>query len=233
MTSFTATEGNIFASQAEVIVITVNCVGVMGAGIALDTKRRWPEIDTAYVEECSAGRISIGEIFWAHSGKHLIALFPTKTHWKLPSKINYIEAGLATLREAIVNRSIKSVALPRLGCSNGGLNWEDVHPLIVEKLGDISDLKVELWDFKPNFIDQDFVRFRDTFLAVDDTSAGKWLKCSKRTEKKLREILHDSAITNFAQLSMISGIGEKTVEKVYQAALRSSSPSIQTALSYE
>ena len=226
-------EGNIFASRAEVIVITVNCVGVMGAGIALDAKHRWPDIDAAYVVECAAGRISIGQILWAHSGKQLIALFPTKTHWKLPSKISYLEAGLVTLREAIVHRSIKSLALPHLGCSNGGLDWEDVHPLIVEKLRDIPDLEIELWDFKPNFVDPDFMRFHETFLALDETSASKWLKCSKRTGKKLREIFQGSNVTNFTQLSAISGIGEKTVDRVYQAALRSSFPSVQTVLGYD
>jgi len=227
MTEFKGMSGNIFASGSEVIVVTVNCVGVMGAGIALDAKHRWPDIADEYESACLNGRVSIGEIFWAKKKNQQVAFFPTKTHWKLPTEMAYIESGLNALRGEIVNRSISSLALPHLGCSNGGLCWSDVQPVIRAALSDLPKLKVELWEFNSDFVDDDFMRFKKTFLALDNTAAAKWLLCSNATAKRIRVALSRATITNFVQLSSSSGIGKKTIAKVYETALRSHHPPIQ------
>lgn len=227
MTKFFDMSGNIFASQSEVIVITVNCVGVMGAGIALDAKHRWPDLAEKYRSACSDGRVSIGKIFWASTKRQKIAFFPTKTHWKLPTEITFIEKGLSALRREIADKSIFSLALPHLGCSNGGLNWSDVQPFVRAGLSNFPKLNVELWEFNSDFVDDDFVRFKNTFLALDDVAAATWLMCSKGTVKRIRSALARATITNFVQISSSSGIGEKTIAKVYEAALRSHQPPIQ------
>jgi len=232
LTSFVELSGNIFESEAEVIVITVNCVGVMGAGIALDAKYRWPEIENKYVTECAEGRFSIGDIFWGQTNKQHVALFPTKNHWKLPSKIGYLESGLSTLRNDLVKKSFRSVALPQLGCSHGGLDWKEVRPKIVRSLDNVPDLKVELWSYHSNFVDIDFSRFRIIFLELEPKNAAKWLGCSKKSESLIRETLRNGKITNFTHIFDVAGIGTKTLERIYRAALGNKHPSIQTSIDY-
>lgn len=233
MTTFVEMRGNIFASTSEVITITVNCVGIMGAGIALDARYRWPNAANEYATACSMGQISIGKILWACQSKQKVAFFPTKTHWQLPTKIVYIEKGLNTLRTEIIDRSISSLALPHLGCSNGGLSWSDVKPVVVNALSDISELKVELWEFDSNFLDEDFMRFKQHILALSESAGSEWLMCSNSIVKRLRNTLSKSSATNFIQFSSIRGIGEKTIAKVYKAALSSKYPPIQGSFSYE
>jgi hypothetical protein len=148
---------------------------------------------------------------WASSGPKQIALFPSKKYWRAPSKSTYLSEGLDTLRTDIIRRSITSIALPHLGCSNGGLLWSDVKPLIIEKLSEIDDLRVELWKFDQNFIDQD----------------------SKKTENFVREVLSNSELTNFVQLAAVKGVGKKTLEKIYRVALAKNYPVIQSSLDFE
>lgn len=232
MTTFHEKSGNIFSTGAQTIVITVNCVGIMGAGIAQDAKYRWPLIYDSYAKKCSLNQFGIGEILWETSESQFVALFPTKTHWRMPSKIGYIKSGLQTLRKDIIEKSINSVALPYLGCSNGGLEWAEVKPLIKTILSEISDLEVELWEFSQDFVDKDFEKFRDVYLALNNRDALSWLKFSKKTEKLIRNTISNNQITNFVQLSMMKGVGDKTLKKIYEAALGRSYPTVQTPLNF-
>lgn len=136
--------GDLFDQRVDALVNTVNCVGVMGKGVALEFKRRWPENFKAYKRLCDSKRLRPGIIFVHQVGDLLgnnqprfIINFPTKDHWKSKSKIEFIESGLDTLVKELCGSGIKSLALPPLGCGNGGLNWEDVRPLIIEKLKDL------------------------------------------------------------------------------------------------
>ncbi|WP_068057407.1 type II toxin-antitoxin system antitoxin DNA ADP-ribosyl glycohydrolase DarG [Nocardia xishanensis] len=126
--------GNLLRADADALVNTVNTVGVMGKGIALQFRRAYPDMFHAYECAAKAGRIRIGEIFvWetgALSGPRFILNFPTKRHWRSPSKLPDIEAGLKDLVTVIRTYQIRSIAIPPLGCGNGGLSWHDVAPLI-------------------------------------------------------------------------------------------------------
>ncbi len=232
MATFVDLTGNIFSSSAKSIVITVNCEGVMGAGIALDAKNRWPEIYDLYSKRCELNGFHVGEIMWADSVSKIVALFPSKKLWRAPSKLSYISDGLDTLRTDIDQMSITSIALPHLGCSNGGLTWSEVKPLIVEKLSRIDGLLVELWKFEQNFVDQDFKKFREVFLSLNPTDASSWVRFSKNAEQFLRQVLSDSDLTNFIQLAEVKGIGKKTLEKIYKAALSDNYPIIQGSLDF-
>lgn len=233
MTTFIELTGNIFSSGAEAIVITVNCEGVMGAGIALDAKNRWPTIYDSYSKKCELNEFHIGDIMWDRSVSQQVALFPSKKLWRAPSKLSYLKDGLNTLHTDIIRRSITSIALPHLGCSNGGLIWSDVKPLVMEKLSGIDGLKIELWKFDQNFIDQDFQKFREVFLLLNQIEASSWVNFSKNTEKFMREVLINSELTNFVQLSEVKGIGKKTLEKIYKAALSRNYPIIQSSLDFD
>ena len=131
------TPGDIFDQSAQAIVNPVNCVGVMGRGLALEFKRRYPAAFAAYRDACADQRLKPGRVFLYDTGEQQprwIVHFPTKRHWRDASIISDIEAGLLDLTSAIKRHDIKSIALPPLGCGLGGLDWQDVRPLITSHL---------------------------------------------------------------------------------------------------
>lgn len=145
-------KGNILLEDVEAIINTVNCVGIMGRGIALQFKKSYPENFQEYEKACKREEVKPGKMF-IHTRSKLfnpryIINFPTKRHWKGKSSITDIENGLIALKEDIKTLGIKSIAIPPLGCGLGGLNWNEVKKLINEKLGDIDG--VEIIVFEPN-----------------------------------------------------------------------------------
>ena len=133
---------NILISDAEALVNTVNTVGIMGKGIALQFKERFPVNFKLYEKACKNNYIQIGKMFVTETGtftnpKYIIN-FPTKTDWRAHSQLSYISQGLDDLIRVINEKGIKSITLPPLGCGNGGLDWNDVRPLMEEKLKPIS-----------------------------------------------------------------------------------------------
>ena len=133
------TTGNILESDTQCLVNTVNCEGYMGKGIAYQFKLRFPENNRDYIKACNNGSLVIGKIHYFWEDEKLIVNFPTKDHWREKSKIEYIEQGLSQLTNLINSLNIESISIPPLGCGNGGLNWLDVKPIIVESLSPISD----------------------------------------------------------------------------------------------
>ncbi|MBK8196501.1 MAG: macro domain-containing protein [Lewinellaceae bacterium] len=143
--------GNLLAANTQALVNTVNTVGIMGKGIALQFKETFPENYRAYSAACKKGEVQIGKMFVTATnrmdGIKYIINFPTKKHWRHPSKLEYIRSGLIDLRKIIVEKNIQSVAMPPLGCGNGGLNWADVKQLIDYYL---VDLPITLIVFEPS-----------------------------------------------------------------------------------
>ena len=142
-------KGSIFDSNCEALVNPTNCVGVWGKGLALEFKKRFPECWENHGIACEAGYINPGKV-WVCSHlvdmpKHVIC-FPTKLDWRNPSKIEWIKDGLIHLKLVITAYKIKSIAIPALGCSNGGLNWEDVRPLIIEILSPLEDVLILVYE---------------------------------------------------------------------------------------
>lgn len=135
-------KGNLLEDSSEALVNTVNTVGVMGKGIALQFKQAFPEVFRKYEKACKKGEIQTGTMYVVRTdalvGPKVIINFPTKTHWKEKSKIEYIEEGLTDLVNVIQELNIQSIAIPPLGCGNGGLDWSIVQPLIEEAFQDIS-----------------------------------------------------------------------------------------------
>lgn len=142
--------GDIFDSNAQALVNTVNLVGVMGKGIALQFKKRYPENYAVYRKACKDGQIGIGKLLVVEDstilGRKLIINFPTKTDWRKPSEYEYIEAGLNDLVNVMKSRGINSIAIPPLGAGNGGLNWAIVKGLI-EKI--LSEVDADIYIYEP------------------------------------------------------------------------------------
>jgi len=144
------TTGNLLEADTEALVNTVNTVGVMGKGIALMFKDAFPENYKAYEAACKAKQVQLGTMFVTERTEFLgpkwIINFPTKAHWRYPSKLEWIVKGLTDLKKVIVEKNIKSVALPPLGAGNGGLDWNDVRPKIEEALGSLSDVEIVVYE---------------------------------------------------------------------------------------
>lgn len=144
-------KGDLLSADVEALVNTVNTVGVMGKGIALQFKNQFPKNYKVYKEACKHGTFKVGEVLVVADGDLLsqkyIINFPTKEHWKTDSKYEFIVDGLKALKKAIVKHDIKSIAIPPLGCGNGGLDWSKVKLLIEEEL---SDLTTDIQVFQPN-----------------------------------------------------------------------------------
>ena len=142
-------KGDIFQEDVEALVNSVNCVGVMGRGIALQFKKAFPENFKAYAKACERGEVQPGRMFVYESGHmtnpRYIINFPTKRHWRAKSRIEDIEAGLEALVAVIPELDIRSIAIPPLGTNLGGLSWGKVGPRIKEALGQIEDLDVRLF----------------------------------------------------------------------------------------
>jgi len=142
--------GNLFTSNAQVLTNTVNCVGVMGKGVALEFKTRYPELFADYQARCASGAVLVGQPYLWEDDRVQVLNFPTKQHWRNPSQLDWIEAGLKHLANHYTDLGIQSLAMPPLGCGNGGLSWSEVKPLIIKCLGDIPDLEVYVYESLAN-----------------------------------------------------------------------------------
>jgi len=146
------TTGNLLESKAEALVNTVNTVGVMGKGIALQFKNLFPNNFKKYSDACKYNELKVGQLLVTEeetllTGKKIIINFPTKTNWRLPSEYKYIEDGLQELINIIKEHNIKSVAIPPLGSGNGGLNWNKVKQILEKQLADVD---CEIHIYEPN-----------------------------------------------------------------------------------
>lgn len=167
--------GDLFALDTDILVNTVNCKGVMGAGLALAFKTRYPAMFADYQRKCKAGRIKPGGIDeWTdpRTGKTILN-FATKDHWREPSRYEYIRDGLVLLREYLAARGEASVALPALGAGHGGLEWTRVREMIEQHL---DDLHAEITVFSP----------------IDSREVGR--KVASGYDEATRKLLHDQGI---------------------------------------
>lgn len=144
--------GDLFKEDAEALINTVNCVGVMGRGIALQFKNAYPENFKAYLQVCKNGELQPGRMFVFETGSltnpRYIINFPTKRHWRGKSQIEDIESGLKGLIKVITQYNIKSIAIPPLGSGLGGLNWAVVRPLIEDAFKTLTDVHVIIYEPK-------------------------------------------------------------------------------------
>lgn len=143
------TQGDLLESPAEALVNAVNEVGVMGKGIALRFREAFPENTRRYMDACRAKRVRVGRMFVVREqnpmGQRWIINFPTKRHWRQPSRLEWIRDGLNDLVRVIQDRGIRSVALPALGCGACGLDWPQVRREIELALGNLDDVEITVF----------------------------------------------------------------------------------------
>jgi O-acetyl-ADP-ribose deacetylase (regulator of RNase III) len=210
------TTASVFNTAAEVVVNTINCEGVMGAGLALEFALRHPDLDSDYQLRCQAGVVQIGRPYlFPVSGCPYRAVLnvPTKQHWRFPSRLSWIEQALAYIASHYSQATppISSLALPRLGCDKGGLAWAEVRPLIERHLGECPDLTVYLCgDAGP----------------AEGTEAAMLESLARDQQRgelpaflkgKARQVLLASPVpSRFRQLAAISGVGKQSYARLFQ-----------------
>lgn len=221
MSNISFVKGNIFNTKAQTVVNTVNCVGVMGKGIALVYKLRYPQMFDIYHDYCKQHLIGIGKL-WLYIGDAndpWVLNFPTKFHWKYPSKIEYVEQGLQKFVATYEERGITSVAFPLLGTHNGGLDKDVVKTIMVSYLSKCN-IPVEIYEYDPLASDDLFETFKEKWMSIPHESLKEVTKIKRKNQ--IETI--DNAIKSDDLKSMISlisypGIGIKTMECCFKVVM--------------
>jgi len=213
-------KGNIFNSKCQTIVNTVNCVGVMGKGIAFVYRLRYPKMYEEYKEHCKNKLIKIGSL-WLYTKQvnaPWILSFPTKFHWKYPSKMEWIEQGLQKFVETYNKKGITSIAFPLLGTQNGGMDTKQVKLLMDKYLGECS-IDVEIYDYDPNANDDLFSSFKAKWFSLDEKTIKVETGIQPQYARKISEIIQNGEANSMISLANYDGIGEKTLEKAFNYVL--------------
>ncbi len=142
----TLVKGDLLDSKMQTLVNTVNCKGAMGKGIALAFKTRYKSMFADYKQRCDASKVIPGTPYIFEEAGKKIVNFPTKDDWKNPSRLEWITQGLAILKDELKKWGITSIAIPPLGCGNGGLDWNEVRKQIIDTFSDVPDIKVEIYE---------------------------------------------------------------------------------------
>jgi len=222
-------KGNIFNSKAHVIVNTVNCVGVMGKGIALVFKLRYPRMFELYQSHCNSKLIGIGKL-WLYKGEPSVPWvlnFPTKFHWKYPSKLEYLEAGLKKFVNTYEDQGIKSIAFPLLGTHNGGLDQEVVFDLMQRYLGECK-IPIEIYEYDPLASDDLFRLFCQKWnqIPTQELKSRAGIKSQKQINN-ISQAINSGIVKSMISLIEYDGIGIKTLEKCFSLVMANDEGLIQ------
>lgn len=210
--------GNIFTTECQTIVNTINCIGVMGAGIAYEFRLRHPEMFIEYKNYCNQGLIDIGKL-WIYNvpeptSYKKILNFPTKRHWKHPSKIEYLELGLQKFLDTYKLKNITSIAFPLLGADKGGIS-KNISLNIMQQYLNKIDIEVEIWHFDHTSKDDLFDDFKSKFLTLDETIIKEQSKLRIDVIRKIKNALYNNDINSLSGLLSVKGIGNMSLEKSF------------------
>ena len=208
--------GHIFNTKAQTIVNTVNCVGVMGKGIALVFKLRYPKMFVVYKEHCNAKRISPGKLWLYKSEKNApwVLNFPTKFHWKYPSKMEYLELGLEKFLKTYEEQGIQSVAFPLLGTHNGGLEKERVKDMMNRYLSKCK-IPVEIFEYDPDAPDDMYILFVNKWKSISADHIKKLTGLRQVKIQLIQNAIEDENVQSMISLLAFKGIGLKSIEKCF------------------
>lgn len=219
----TIIKGNIFNSHSQTIVNTVNCVGVMGKGIALVYKLRYPQLFEKYQAVCKKGLLDIGKL-WLYKEEDNVPWvlnFPTKKHWKFPSEYGYIEAGLQKFLSSYKEKGITSIAFPLLGANNGGLEPNKVLD-IMKKFLSQCDIPVDIYLYDPQSKDDLFDLFKEKWnlIPADKIKNITGIRMQKQIDI-ISNALNSGDIQSLISLIEYPGIGLATMQKCYKMVMES------------
>lgn len=182
-------DGNLITADVDAIVNTVNAEGVMGKGLALQVKNAFPDVFAEYARACKQGAVAVGSMHVVHRATRprFVINFPTKKHWRHPSKLEYIDSGLADLVMQVRKLDIRSIAIPPLGCGLGGLDWSEVKPRIIEAFGPLPEVRVVLFEpVNPPSNAEIVERARKALTSTDGLSRDESIKRARATVERIR-----------------------------------------------
>ena len=232
MSRCTVKHGNIFTSRCQTLVNTVNCHGVMGAGIALEFKLRYPRMFTEYENRCRDGKIRIGSL-WLYKpiaesraggpsrcpeDEKWVLNFPTKKHWRHPSRIEYLDRGLEAFLRTYRDMGITSIAFPMLGATNGRIP-EDESLETMKRHLDQCEIPVEIYRYDPRARDDLYGRFRDALENRSDDEISRESGLRRHSVARIREAVARQDINSLSRLAAVKGIGGRTLERSFSYLL--------------
>lgn len=216
-------EGTVFNTNSEAIVNTVNCDGFMGAGLALEFALRYPKMLEDYEQKCQNKQIKVGVLDTFREDNTLLINFPTKNSFKYPSQIKWVEDGLKYFVQNYEAYNIKTVAFPKLGCSNGGLDWNEVKNLMVSYLSDI-DITVYICTDEIKEAQGKEKNMLDSFNNCDLYELGSQIKLN---EKQINALKNRMPYNRFWMIEKTASIGKTTYKKLFQHFYNESSKQIK------
>lgn len=211
-------KGNIFTSKHQTLVNTVNCHGIMGAGIALECKMRYPAMFNRYKELCEQRLMNPGKLYLYEGDDRWILNFPTKDHWKLPSKVEYLTSGLEKFISIYKKKGIDSVAFPLLGTQHGGMDGDQVLKIMKGYLDNL-DIPIEIYEYDGKAQDDLMPQFKQAILTQTSASLKKVMGINVSKIEKLKDLLANDRIVSMIQLFDQRGLGEATVTACYNYAM--------------
>jgi O-acetyl-ADP-ribose deacetylase (regulator of RNase III) len=223
-------KGNIFNTTCQTMVNTVNCVGAMGKGIALECKLRFPDMFKKYKEFCDKKLIKPGSLqLWSNS-KPWVLNFPTKVHWKDPSRIDYLEKGLEKFSNEYSKKNITSIAFPLLGASLGGLPEELVYKTMIKYLEPLDNIDIEIYEYDANAEDNLFDLFYQKVWRFSVNDYKKNLKISKIAAENLKKAVDEKNVKSMLAIQDLPQVGLKSIESIHEFIRSKKDIMIQTQL---
>ncbi len=204
-------EGTVFNTDAQAVVNTINCIGVMNAGIALEFGLRYPNLLKEYVDKCKNKEIHIGEIYYYKENDITIINFPTKWHFKYPSQIEWIENGLKNFVATYKKYDFKSVAFPKLGTLNGKLEWTRVK-FLMEKY--LSNLDVEVYICLDEKKEAEGIE-KSMLGIINNISIQRLKENVKFNEQQTNVFLQNKPFRRFWMIRELDGLGNKTYKALF------------------
>ena len=211
--SLTQIKGNIFCTNAQTIVNTVNCVGVMGAGIALECKLRYPKMFQKYAEFCEAGLLEPGKLWLYTQEDPWILNFPTKKHWRYPSKESYLRSGLEKFVETYDEKGITSIAFPLLGADKGGLPKEVSLSIMKEFLSNLP-IDIEIYEYDPKIADPFYTELQNWLINADLETLSQNSGIREKYLNTIKQSMEQGEVNQVSQILNIKGIGLATLQRL-------------------
>jgi O-acetyl-ADP-ribose deacetylase (regulator of RNase III) len=213
--SYKEIKGNLFNSNAKALGNTVNCYGVMGKGIALEFRRRFPDMFRMYQKDCVDGKLVPGHIYYYSCSQTTILNITTKNHWRYPSKIEWVRSALEQFTQEYKAKNITNVALPSLGTQSGGLDGREVRSLMQRYLQNLPDVEIDVYTHDPSEGDPLFQILKGICLSKDPL---RYFIESGFPPKLTHHIIEDitaDKIRSLAELNQSKLLSEKRLDKLY------------------
>ena len=213
--SYREVTGNIFNSKAGTLVNTVNCVGAMGKGIALEFRRRYPEMFKTYQQDCLEKKLQPGRIYSYHESDVLILNFAIKDNWKYPSKMEWVDSCLRQFAVGYKQKNIQTIAFPWMGAMNGNIPLEKVQAITRKYLQNLPDIEIEVYGFDPDASDPLFEALLRIARSQDPVRYLVQSGLQRKAFDNIISAVQSGRVKSLARLVESGIVGDTSTDKLY------------------